>query len=677
MMDCSKHMKENQKPGAKLIKENQRINGSIEHLQNARDLSVYAGFLAGGKIDGINYVPKIFRQPNILEKQNLSLTTQQFMINGFRRLVGNQQINRMLGLLPGCGSQRQGETLSDNNFEDNHSLDNADRLRTFSNGKGGEPNSVQLWTASEHVHIGEQVYTPDVMENHYQRIFGKTGTIKAPLRNHPGITYGQAVMMGDFYASFDDMFNAPKVEIDAILSGEKKEHPIIVGKKSKERTKKDEEFLKGIDEYFGEVTGTRYIDLAKENYAHYSHHERSDISTNIEEWEKYHMEAFEIASNALKNKDKNIAGQEAGRAFMKNAYADHFLSDTFAVGHLTGMSPIYREIWEYIDSILEKSISEVLDELASKYTEIPILVSGPPIAGILIMIQKLGAWGAAKYLSGREDIQKIKYKVIHDLDNLYGRRVRNSLKDEWSAYGDLRLVDDANRENFSRVLKAVEMSKDEIVDAFKGLYPRLLPKNLYPIETASAIPWDREAARKRLKKIISENVGMVSLLWTDDDIVRKYLQSVRDSELIYLANKEKIRMIKILLDKYTGTQDERVIIRILKVTNPEDVDSIVSQIGFDEIADDIHGKEYDLFLRCLTEKYAQLDWKSKALIIQNLCEGWTSEPEEEAIVRLLESSGSDFIKVVGMVGKGDLYSNLTGKEEDVYESLLRKHGLEK
>jgi hypothetical protein len=72
-------------------------------------------------------------------------------------------------------------------------------------------------------------------------------------------------------------------------------------------------------------------------------------------------------------------------------------------------------------------------------------------------------------------------------------------------------------------------------------------------------------------------------------------------------------------------------------------------------------------------KYSRLPKTRKIYIIKALSQGRTTEDEEEAIVGVLEAGhkAGEFCAIVKAVGKGRLYSELTGKEEDQFERLLK------
>ncbi|KAI9760578.1 MAG: hypothetical protein M4579_001547 [Chaenotheca gracillima] len=101
-------------------------------------------------------------------------------------------------------------------------------------------------------------------------------------------------------------------------------------------------------------------------------------------------------------------------AYAMNAFADHFLEDSFAAGHMR----VPRRI------------------LSTGYQ--------------------------TQYFA----------KVMHDEDNAIGLEVRNPAGESWRAYGDKRLLDEVDHENKNRCWNALRASVDEIHEAWKsGVVP--------------------------------------------------------------------------------------------------------------------------------------------------------------------------------------------------------------
>ncbi len=96
-----------------------------------------------------------------------------------------------------------------------------------------------------------------------------------------------------------------------------------------------------------------------------------------------------------------------------NAFADHFLTDLFAAGHVRTPR---RALWKT-----------------------PYTVAGE--TGLLT-------------------------RAAHNEDNRYGLHVSNARGDHWVAFGDGKELDDVNAQNFTLAIAAVQASADEVYQAF-------------------------------------------------------------------------------------------------------------------------------------------------------------------------------------------------------------------
>ncbi|ATZ53462.1 hypothetical protein BCIN_09g03080 [Botrytis cinerea B05.10] len=101
------------------------------------------------------------------------------------------------------------------------------------------------------------------------------------------------------------------------------------------------------------------------------------------------------------------------QAYAMNAFADHFLQDIFSAGHVrTPRRQLHRPLFPYYPDMCAK--------------------------------------------------------MMHDEDCAIGLSVKDSSGKAWTMYGDKRLLDDANSDNFGRCQEAVQTSADEIYDAWIG-----------------------------------------------------------------------------------------------------------------------------------------------------------------------------------------------------------------
>ncbi|MBE0525084.1 MAG: hypothetical protein IBX40_12270 [Methanosarcinales archaeon] len=508
------------------------------------------------------------------------------------------------------------------------------------------------------------------MKKHFTQILGKDASIKLSLANAQ-ISYAQAAAMADLFEDFKQMYNAPKHEIDTHLSIIKSEKSALIterkGKsKKKPLSEQSKTILKEIDMRFTKATAVRYLDLAKKNYSHFTHVHIGGGNNNIQEWQKLHGEAADVAQQAKKNKSAN----ELSMAFARNSFADHYLMDAFAVGHLTARSTKEDEddMRKHIASKLDDVITEVLIEKIGTKWYLFFLLITPGLAHLTALLAFLTGQG----LAGREDIKSLPFKIVHDMDNKYGRRVANKKGDEWEAYGDKFLLSKENLEsNYPRVVNAVKISKNELIhSASKNEKPGNKPIELYP-SSFEKRNWNEEMAVKALKNLVSEKFSMLKLLWTTDNIVRRYIEKTTPEEMYKISPDGKVRMINELLPGWTGGADERAILKMMKYSQSRQVFNIMEQIGLSKLAANIHGKEYKQFISLLANKYSKLPVNLKIIFINKLLEGATLDVEENGILQLLRhSSSGEVYRIVNDVRFKELADNIHGAEYDKFIYIL-------
>ena len=130
-------------------------------------------------------------------------------------------------------------------------------------------------------------------------------------------------------------------------------------------------------------------------------------------------------------------------AYAQDGFANHFLTDTFAAGHLR-----------------------------APRKELALKIFSTTVGGLLA-------------------------GTMHNEENLYGLEVTNNIKKDgksqtWLAYGDARAYDKENKQNLEIMIEAVQASVDEVYEAFQtGVLPKeyrvidYLPR---PVETSNYTP---------------------------------------------------------------------------------------------------------------------------------------------------------------------------------------------
>lgn len=176
-----------------------------------------------------------------------------------------------------------------------------------------------LYDAGEHVLPGADLFVD-------QLLLGKPPTVL--------FSYGDLIAMGDLFPTPMAMIEADPKQLQAL----------------KERLRESAQFYAGRggrdigDDEWDRLTGGSYSDLAEENYEHYAPNElfgedrlvaaASRHGDHRSQWQRYHRQAIEQAERESLDPANANRSYVPTRALAINAFADHFLTDAFAAGHL-------------------------------------------------------------------------------------------------------------------------------------------------------------------------------------------------------------------------------------------------------------------------------------------------------------------------------------------------------
>jgi len=300
-------------------------------------------------------------------------------------------------------------------------------------------------------------------------------------------------LMGDFYATWRDLRDAPKKEVDEILKTIQLEG---AGK------------VKNPNEEYEKITKGRFTKLAKINTKHFA-------PTNRETWKKMHIEALAKANKAGKESDED-AYQEA---LLIDAAGGHFLTDAFASGHLMDSSKVLIAITNYLKT----------NPIRSTNPEMQTVLGGLDMAGLA---------------------PSLVLKNIHDRMNQEGFTIANGKGMTWKTFGDNQLK---NAEETRRVAAyAVFISRQQIMAAKRGEEVNvnevleLLP-NDKTIEQATdrAYAYIPDAV-KNLSLLIHRNVGMLDSLRLPIPVVGPVLPFIGKSILGTISDPSRSKV----LDEY-------------------------------------------------------------------------------------------------------------------------------
>jgi outer membrane protein OmpA-like peptidoglycan-associated protein len=359
---------------------------------------------------------------------------------------------------------------------------------------------IQRFVSSEHKSLGD--------------ITGDMVPAGALFEGSPELSYGEIVALsGDFYRSYENLASPYYIlkgnsedRSDPDASRQKKIDEINALKNLfnvetsiRAAGQEPEGLDTGYVEFNGEslpgfenVTGGRYLNLAKENFPHFTVSDHN----NIESWMAGHTTALEEAFQAgLVNDQAKLT-----LALARNAASNHFLTDAFSSGHMrvprSDADRYYRKLME---ATAQSMADALINELPEKVgVDIDLTDFAPPgVRGMLRTIPNIERYTkygisfdirepvrskAAPYI---EKFKKAMHdqvgpavgglvsKWLHDKDNEQGLLVTNKAGGKWMAYGDAFLDKaaptgvDVNTTNRQEAEKAVHADRDEVVAMFE------------------------------------------------------------------------------------------------------------------------------------------------------------------------------------------------------------------
>ena len=232
-----------------------------------------------------------------------------------------------------------------------------------------------------------------------------------------GLTPGEAISLsGDFYKGPDDLAAAASKPI--AKAGDKSEIDQLKDAIDDERKGK----LSDANQTYESITKGRYLKLAKRNEDHFA-------SRNRTAWRTLHEQAIAEAAKAGPDVDK------LNHALLVDAAASHFLTDSYASGHLFRKKDLLIAIAQYLIAH-------------------PLHTANP------------AAQTYAAIISGSGNAELLVLKNIHDRMNREGFKVTNARGMEWQTYGDARLAETPDTQRIAAL--AVFESRQQVYAAQRG-----------------------------------------------------------------------------------------------------------------------------------------------------------------------------------------------------------------
>jgi hypothetical protein len=344
------------------------------------------------------------------------------------------------------------------------------------------------------------------------------------------LEYGVGIAMGDFFETPDEMAKASPQELQAIAALVRKERAGTPVTHAQWQT----------------ATGGRYLKLAERNESHFAPSDPKFVKqaagaagpNHKTEWEQYHRAALDTAK----------AGDKDG-ALLRNSFADHFLTDAFAAGHLLNKRDLMEQFKgqlnydakaktfdaagkAFFDRIAAAAFTGSVKTEFSKYESVeyfgnPDINSASRFSALL-----QGIHGTEPAL-----LASAVAKGVHDKLNTLpgGLPVVNAKGDAWQLSGDNTL----NAKTLAFARAAVAQSQVNVISAYKITTPlayAVLFKKVWdytpqPATTAeaqvkTAADTGTDVKSKELQTAIVNLIASNYMLIIDELVKRKKLQKV-------------------------------------------------------------------------------------------------------------------------------------------------------
>ena len=352
-----------------------------------------------------------------------------------------------------------------------------------------------------------------------------------------GVTleYGEGIAMGDLYETPEDMLAAPAAELQKIAELIKKEKAGVAG-------------VTVTDDDWNKATGGRYLKLAEKNASHFSPSNSAlapvsgkSTTDNKSEWEKDHTKAL----------TKSQAGDK-NQALALNSFADHFLTDAFASGHLINKQDV-MEVFEgkmtrlpggggfapgpdaLFDTVARRTFTGAVQaEFSPLRTASCFFVNKSEDPGCTstfsfhVHINDVDTFAKLLrkiHLTEPEHFDNAIVKGIHDNLNTAGVPVENNKGDKWTMTGDKAL----NAKSLEVGRKAVAQSQMNVLEVFKQTPALNLPPLFKKV-------WDfvphpaAGAGEKQVKDAVTDGTdpGSATLINSAVDLINKKHHLIAD-----------------------------------------------------------------------------------------------------------------------------------------------------
>ena len=513
----------------------------------------------------------------------------------------------------------------------------------------------------EHPETGAGVSTTVAGREHPEvpQLLAEAGEPPALTLRDSGVTltYSEVVALGDFYPTVESMHRAPRSELvnadgTGLLDLIRREvsardhvnfnvayqratqwRDVVRYDRLGRRLGTEGELVLGAERAVapgGDPTrrlGLSYTELAKTDL----HFARENEST----WTAGHEAAVALAERARGETDRARRQALTNDAHLRNALADHFLTDAIAAGHLLNKSHFRTlaaafvrgnrdRIRDAVASSLVRDHPGTIYELVSWKVQRAPVISSIPVFGFLIGVVVGALAGLAALLlpgvvenmvkSTIRDVERtqpnlfedIGSKVAHDHYNREGVVVTNRRGDRWRTFGDDNLR--RSSATWQLLSLAVLRSRADIAETLRGRRPGNLlaaweyvpipPTGFDELALRTASDLMLRPRGNPVADLMAANIGMLKVQTEFEESEEERRREARSKE-------ERV---------------ERYLRNIRRRGRIED------ELDSDDVARDIVARP---------AVYRTLTLPEKAILVQEMLTGETYDADERAILEVL------------------------------------------
>lgn len=421
-------------------------------------------------------------------------------------------------------------------------------------------------------------------------------------------------------------------------------------------------------------------------------------------WAEFHDIARQFAEEAFVSGDE----EKARQAWLNNGYADHFLQDSFAAGHLINKTLVMQWFveWAEQNDVTLKNWWRIRTMTTDQQPGIsaPHLYEGPHEAGQSTDPQRAQEYGSREERMNASGVQASGGYSQEDayqnyLAFLNSSAVQNAAGDThnffnnnslwvsspaqpkaYQIFGDDTMLTGGDGVQFAG--ETARMSQQAIEETIttgdssvnvQDIRDRF-PDRVHMTEGAEAVPlvdWNEELralcfttifpdAYRWIFETFSPEMGMVSRDMEesgpelDDDAVRTDVTASGQADIAKRPVTERIQMLHALSSGATMNEDELTMISVLHASKEAgDLVTVIDGADAHTLAYDVDGDEYDVLRQFLRANYYAATSQDRAFnLIFQCIDGETAEWEEEMVMDILEAR-SDARDLIIRVGQGE------------------------